>query len=49
MQSYCAGRLLRCVLARRSPYFPVLSRASLRAASQPPPLAPLFIGLSRIA
>jgi len=45
MQSYCAARLHRCVLARRSLYFHVLSRGSLRAASHPGLLVTLFIAL----
>ncbi len=44
MQSYCAGQLRCCVLARRSLYFRVLSRASLRGASHLALLATLIIG-----
>jgi hypothetical protein len=53
MLDYCATRLLRCAQlaneARRSPYYDVLSRGSLRVASHTGLLATSIINLSALA
>ena len=49
MLDYCATRLFRCVLARRSSYHRVLSRGSLRVASHTGLLATSIINLSALA